>query len=86
MGLALQEAAAAFKKEEVPVGAIAVHAGRVVARAHNLRETLRDPTAHAEMLALTQAAEALDETLHNTKPTTRSGEDFRSLQRSSRSS
>ncbi|MCZ6603500.1 MAG: tRNA adenosine(34) deaminase TadA [Planctomycetota bacterium] len=59
MRLALREAAAAFEKEEVPVGAIAVHEGRVIARAHNLRETLRDPTAHAEMLVLTQAAEAL---------------------------
>ena len=59
MGLALREAATAFEKEEVPVGAVAVHEGRVIARAHNLRETLKDPTAHAEMLVLTQAAEAL---------------------------
>lgn len=59
MGLALREAASALEEEEVPVGAIAVHEGRVIARAHNLRETLRDPTAHAEMLVLTQAAEAL---------------------------
>ena len=59
MALALKEAATAFEKEEVPVGAVAVHDGRVIARAHNLRETLRDPTAHAEMVALTQAAEAL---------------------------
>ena len=59
MALALQEARAAFEEEEVPVGAIAVHGGKVIARAHNLRETLKDPTAHAEMLALTQAAEAL---------------------------
>ena len=60
MALALKEAAAALEKEEVPVGAVAVHEGRVIARAHNLRETLRDPTAHAEMIALTQAAEALE--------------------------
>ena len=60
MGLALKEAVAAFEKEEVPVGAVAVHDGRIIARAHNLRETLRDPTAHAEMVALTQAAEALE--------------------------
>ena len=60
MALALREAAAAFEKEEVPVGAVAVHDGRIIARAHNLRETLRDPTAHAEMVALTQAAEALE--------------------------
>ena len=59
MGLALREAAIAFEKEEVPVGAVAVHSGKVIARAHNLRETLRDPTAHAEMLVLTQAAGAI---------------------------
>jgi len=44
----------------VPVGCIVVHGGRAIARAHNQRETLRDPTAHAEMIAITQAAEALD--------------------------
>ena len=59
MRLALGEAHAALKADEVPVGAVAVCAGRVVGRAHNQREMLRDPTAHAEMLALTQAAESL---------------------------
>jgi tRNA(adenine34) deaminase len=57
--LALAEAAEALAHKDVPVGAIAVFEGRVVGRAHNQRELLRDPTAHAEMLAITQAAEAL---------------------------
>ena len=43
----------------MPVGCVIVHEGRAVGRAHNQRETLRDPTAHAEMIAITQAAEAL---------------------------
>lgn len=59
MTLALQEAEAAAAEDEVPVGAVIVHAGRVVAAAHNQRERLRDPTAHAEMIAVTQAAESL---------------------------
>lgn len=59
MALALQEAEAAAAEDEVPVGAVIVHAGRVVAAAHNQRERLRDPTAHAEMIAVTQAAESL---------------------------
>ncbi len=57
---ALKEAERALAEGEVPVGCVIVHEGRVVGRAHNQRETLRDPTAHAEMIALTQAAEALD--------------------------
>jgi tRNA(adenine34) deaminase len=59
MRLAYQEAETALADDEVPVGAVIVHAGRVIARAHNQRERLRDPTAHAEMIAITQAAEAL---------------------------
>jgi len=59
MKLALEEARRAFAEDEVPVGAVIVHGSRVVARAHNQREQLRDPTAHAEMIAITQAAEAL---------------------------
>ena len=43
----------------MPVGAVIVHDGRVIASAHNQREQLHDPTAHAEMIAITQAAEAL---------------------------
>lgn len=59
MRLALQEARQAFDEGEVPVGAVIVQGERVVAAAHNQREMLRDPTAHAEMIAITQAAEAL---------------------------
>jgi len=59
MRLAYQEAEAALAEDEVPVGAVIVHAGRIIASAHNQREQLRDPTAHAEMIAITQAAESL---------------------------
>ena len=54
------QAVKAVEADEVPVGAVIVHGGRIIARAHNQRETLRDPTAHAEMIAITQAAESLD--------------------------
>lgn len=57
---ALKEAEKAARADEVPVGAVIVHQGRIIARAHNQRETLQDPTAHAEMIALTQAAAALE--------------------------
>ena len=53
---ALKEARTAFEKDEVPVGAVIVVAGRIIARAHNLTETLNDVTAHAEMQAITMAA------------------------------
>lgn len=56
---ALAEASHAMKEEEVPVGAVIVHQERIIASAHNQREQLVDPTAHAEMIALTQAAESL---------------------------
>jgi tRNA(adenine34) deaminase len=56
---ALRQAAAAYDHDEVPVGCLVVHNDHVVGRAHNQRETLQDPTAHAEMIAITQAAEAL---------------------------
>ncbi|TWT88173.1 tRNA-specific adenosine deaminase [Pseudobythopirellula maris] len=59
MLLALNEARRAADEGEVPVGAVVLHEGQVIAAAHNQRETLRDPTAHAEMIAITQAAEAL---------------------------
>jgi tRNA(adenine34) deaminase len=60
MEMALQEAAAAADVDEVPVGAVIVSLEQgVIARAHNQRETLKDPTAHAEMIAITQAAQAL---------------------------
>ena len=58
-GEALREAAKAAERGEVPVGCVIVHEGRVVGRGHNQTKMLRDATAHAEMLALTQAAEAL---------------------------
>jgi tRNA(adenine34) deaminase len=59
MQQALAEARQAAEEDEVPVGAVIVHDGRIIAAAHNQRETLHDPTAHAEMIAITQAAEAL---------------------------
>ena len=59
MRLALEEAQRAFQEDEVPIGAVIVHEDRVIAAAHNQREQLHDPTAHAEMIAITQAAESL---------------------------
>lgn len=59
MKLALDEAQKAFEKDEVPVGAIIVCKNKVIARAHNLTETLNDVTAHAEMQAFTSAANYL---------------------------
>lgn len=59
MQMALDEAARAYADEEVPVGAVVVCKGRVIARAHNLTETLTDVTAHAEMQAVTAAANHL---------------------------
>ena len=55
MSEALRQARRAWEREEVPVGAVIVHKGRVIARAFNQVETLKDATAHAEMLAITQA-------------------------------
>ncbi len=55
MKAALAEANKAFDRQEVPVGAVVVCKGIIIARAHNLTETLRDPTAHAEMQAITAA-------------------------------
>ncbi len=59
MALALAEARAALDHGDVPVGAVVVRGGRVVARRHNQREELGDPTAHAEILALRDAAVAI---------------------------
>ena len=59
MGEALRQAARAFEAEEVPVGAVVVREGRIIARASNQVELLKDATAHAEMLAITQAEEAV---------------------------
>ena len=59
MDEALREAKKALEQDEVPVGAIVVHKRKVIARAHNQMRMLKDPTAHAEMIALTQAASYL---------------------------
>lgn len=59
MQRALAEAEAAYKEGEIPVGAIVVCRDRIIARAHNLTETLNDVTAHAEMQAITMAANEL---------------------------
>ena len=59
MRLALNEAQKALKEQEVPIGAVVVAGGAVIGRGHNLVETLADPTAHAEMQALTAAASTL---------------------------
>ena len=56
---ALREARAAGADDEVPIGAVVVCRGRIIARGHNMTERLHDPTAHAEMIALTAATEAL---------------------------
>ena len=59
MRLALEEAGQAAREGEVPVGAVLARQGQVIARAHNLREQRNDPTAHAELLCIRQAAELL---------------------------
>lgn len=56
---ALREAQAASEEDEVPVGAVVVCRGRIIARGHNMTERLHDSTAHAEMIALTAATEAI---------------------------
>src|SRR5215475_3150071 len=60
MRLAYQQAQLALECNEVPVGAVIVHEERIIAAAYNQREQLHDPTAHAEMIAITQAAGALE--------------------------
>jgi tRNA(adenine34) deaminase len=59
MQYALDRARMAFDQEEVPVGAVIVHDGQIIGEGWNQREALEDPTAHAEMLAITQAAQSL---------------------------
>ena len=56
---ALKEAQKAFEQEEIPIGAVVVINERIIARGHNMTERLNDPTAHAEMIALTSAFNAL---------------------------
>lgn len=60
MKLALKEANKAYEKEEVPIGAVIVKDGHIVARAHNLRETKKQACAHAEILAIRKACKKLD--------------------------
>jgi len=62
---ALKQAKLALESGEVPVGAVVVYENKVIARAHNQMETLKDPTAHAEMIALTQASSLLSEGKEN---------------------
>ncbi len=57
---ALKEAHSAFKEDEVPIGAVIVYKDKIIGRAHNQVERLKDPTAHAEMLAITSAANSLN--------------------------
>ena len=59
MRVALREASRAAREEEVPVGAVVIREGRIIARAHNRPIAMRDPTAHAEILALRRAARKL---------------------------
>ena len=59
MNIALEEAKEAFLKDEVPVGAVVVYEGKILAKAHNSPISLNDPSAHAEMLALRQAGEII---------------------------
>ena len=56
---ALREAQKAFERDEVPVGAVAVYKNQIIGRGHNQTEQLQDPTAHAEIIAITAAANAL---------------------------
>lgn len=56
---ALKEAKKAYKKNEVPVGAVVVYKNKIISKAHNLNITLKDPTAHAEILALKKASKKL---------------------------
>jgi tRNA(adenine34) deaminase len=70
--VAIEEAMKAYSLGEVPVGAAIVKSGKVIGRGHNLKETLQDPTAHAEMMAIRQAAvhegswRILDATMYST--------------------
>ena len=61
MEQALRQAMQAYEQGEVPIGAVIVHHGRIIARAYNQVETLKDATAHAEILAITQAESAIDD-------------------------
>jgi tRNA(adenine34) deaminase len=60
MEYALREAEAAYKRKEVPIGAVIIHDARIIGRGYNQIESLQDPTAHAEMIAITAAATNLE--------------------------
>ena len=60
MKMALDEAMKAYDKKEIPIGAIVVKDGRIIGRGYNQRESLNDPTAHAEIIALTSAANTIE--------------------------
>ena len=68
MSEALKEAKKAYERDEVPVGAIVVHGGKIIARGHNQIKMLKDPTAHAEMIAITRRTLFLNN-LHPPYPT-----------------
>jgi tRNA(adenine34) deaminase len=59
MDAALIEAEKAYKKKEIPVGCVAVKDGKIIARGHNLRESLDDPTSHAEIVCIRKAAKKI---------------------------
>ena len=61
MKLALVQAQKAYEKDEIPVGAIVVKEGKVIGRGYNQREMLNDPTAHAEIIAITAAANTIED-------------------------
>ncbi|MGL4656840.1 MAG: nucleoside deaminase [Sarcina sp.] len=60
MDIALEEARVAMEKGEVPVGAVIVYEGEIISKAYNMKETLKDVTAHAEILAIKEASKVLD--------------------------
>jgi tRNA(adenine34) deaminase len=60
MKIAIEQAQVAAENGDVPIGAVIVHNGQIIGKAYNQREQLQDPTAHAEIIALTQAAAALE--------------------------
>ena len=60
MRQAIKEAVKAFEADEVPVGAVVVHKNKIIGRAFNQVKLLKDPTAHAEMIAITQSCETLE--------------------------
>ncbi|MBL7111673.1 MAG: nucleoside deaminase [Bacteroidales bacterium] len=61
MKFALREGEKAFDEGEVPIGAVVIHNNQIIGKGHNQRETLRDPTAHAEMIAITAASNYLND-------------------------